>query len=104
MINFSVVVADQGDGPLVITPQRTDWPILGFFDTPASSFVGTAEGVTDYLSLAHSRELYNGDLVQRARSFVQMEIDKQTPEIGGPIDILRLTVDGASWIQKKDGC
>jgi len=104
MINFGVVVADQGDGPLVISPQRSDWPVLGFFNTPASSFIGTAEGVADYLSLAHSGDLYNGDLVERARSFVQMEIDKQTPEIGGTIDILRLTVDGASWIQKKDGC
>ena len=104
MINLCVVVMDQGDGPLAITPQRTDWPVLGFFDTPASSFVGTAEGVAYYLSLAHSGELYNGNLAQRARSFVQMEIDRQTPEIGGPIDILRLTADGASWIEKKNGC
>ena len=104
MINLGVVVADQGDGPLSIIPQRNDWPVLGIDDTPWSSFVGTDEGVADYISLANNGDLYNGDLVQRARNFVQMEIDKQTPEIGGPIDILRLTVDGSAWIQKKDGC
>ena len=104
MINFGVAVAVQGDGSLVITQQRKDWPVHGLFYAPVSAFVGTDEGVAEYLSLASSGDLYNGDLVERARSFVQMEIDKQTPEIGGPIDILRLTVDGASWIQKKDGC
>jgi len=104
MINFGVGVEVQGNGPVVITQKRNDWPVHGLFYAPVSSFVGTVEGVAHYRSLAKSGELYNGDLVERARSFVQMEIDKQTPEIGGPIDILRLTVDGANWVQRKDGC
>ena len=77
---------------------------MGLCDDPFCSFVGTDEGVAAYLALAESGELYQGDLVERARGFVQIEIDKQTPEIGGPIDILRLTVGGASWIQRKAGC
>ena len=104
MINLKVDVADHADGPLVITPQRDDWPVHGLFNAPVSFFIGTDEGVAHYRALAHSGQLYGGNLVDRARSFVQMEIDRQTPEIGGPIDILRLTVDGAGWIQKKDGC
>lgn len=104
MINLSVVVSDEGNGPLTITPHRNDWPILGLFATPVSRFVGTTEGVTSHLELAKTGDLYNGDIVERARNFVQTEIDKQTPGIGGPIDILRLTAAGPSWIQRKDGC
>jgi hypothetical protein len=104
MINFSAVVAGQANEPVAIISQRNAWPVFGFINTPASSFIGTSEGVAHYLSLAHSGDLYNGDLVERARNFVQEEINKQTPEIGGSIDILRLTMDGACWIQKKDGC
>ncbi len=106
MINLNVVVASHGDGPVVITPQRYYWPVLGISAVPRSFFIGTPEGVANYESLADSGNLsfYQGDLVERARGFVQMEIDKQTPEIGGPIDILQLTVNGASWIQRKDGC
>jgi hypothetical protein len=104
MINFGVGVEVQGNGPLVITQKRKDWPVHGLFYAPVGYFVGTDEGVAHYRSLVESGGLYTGDLVEHARSFVQMEIDKQTPEIGGPIDILRLTVDGATWIQRKDGC
>lgn len=104
LINMNVAVQVPQSGPLVITPQREDWPILGLSDEPVSYFVGTDDGVAAYKALANSGGLYQGDLVQRARNFVQMEIDKLTPEIGGPIDILRLTAEGANWIQRKDGC
>ena len=104
MNGLSVVVSDEENGPLTITPHRDDWPILGLFATPVSRFVGTTEGVATYLELAKNGDLYNGDIVERARNFVQTEIDKQTPGIDGPIDILRLTAAGASWIQKKYGC
>jgi len=104
LITLDVVVQVPENGPLEAIPHRNEWPVLGLCDDPKSSFVGTDEGVATYLELAESGELYQGDLVERARSFVQMEIDKQTPEIGEPIDILRLTVDGATWIQRKAGC
>jgi hypothetical protein len=104
LITLNVDVQVPENGPLETIPRRNEWPVLGLCDDPFCSFVGTDEGVAAYLVLAESEELYQGDLVERARGFVQMEIDKQTPEIGGPIDILRLTVDGASWIQRKDGC
>jgi hypothetical protein len=104
MIDFRIAVEEQGDGPLVITQQREEWPVHGLFYAPVGYFVGTDEGVAHYRSLVEGGLLYTGDLVEHARGFVQMEIDKQTPEIRGPIDILRLTVGGATWIQRKDDC
>jgi hypothetical protein len=104
LITLRAVVQISESGPPTVIPERHDWPIWGMFDTPACSFVGTDEGVATYLALSDNGELYKGDLVERARSFVQTEIDKHATGIGGPIDILRLTKEGANWIQRKDGC
>jgi hypothetical protein len=104
LITLNVDVQVPENGPLETIPRRSEWPVWGLCDDPFCSFVGTDEGVATYLALHQGGELYQGDLVERARGFVQMEIDKQTPEIGEPIDILRLTVGGAIWIQRKIGC
>lgn len=104
LITLNADVQVPENGPLEIIPRRREWPVLGLYDGPFCSFVGTDEGVATYLALHQNGELYQGDLVERARGFVQTEIDKETLEIGGPIDILRLTVGGASWIQRKAGC
>jgi ATP-dependent protease HslVU (ClpYQ) peptidase subunit len=45
-----------------------------------------------------------GNLVEAARKFVQMQIDARVVDVGPPIDILRITKDGAKWIQKKPEC
>lgn len=44
------------------------------------------------------------DVVNLARKFVQMMIDKDSVNFGPPIDILSITKDGAKWIQKKETC
>jgi len=44
------------------------------------------------------------DVVDLARKFVQMMIDKNAINYGPPIDILSITKDGAKWIQKKEEC
>lgn len=43
-------------------------------------------------------------VVDLARKFVQMMIDKSTLDYGPPIDILSITKDGAKWIQRKETC
>jgi hypothetical protein len=47
--------------------------------------------------------LAGNDLIEAARWFVQMEIDRGVPEIGPPVDILQITQHGAKWVQKKAG-
>ena len=47
---------------------------------------------------------YEGDLVETARRFIQMEIDAHPESVGPPIDILVLTPGGAEWKQRKDDC
>jgi hypothetical protein len=42
------------------------------------------------------------DLVDVVRSFVQRQIDAKLVDVGGPIEILRITVDGkANWEQQE---
>jgi hypothetical protein len=73
IINLKVVVVNHGDGPVVITPERYYWPVLGISAVPRSFFIGTPEGVANYESLANSANLpfYQGGLVERARGFVK---------------------------------
>jgi hypothetical protein len=35
---------------------------------------------------------------------VLTNIDANTPGVGGPIDVLRITARGPSWLQHKPGC
>jgi Proteasome subunit len=39
-----------------------------------------------------------------ARYLVQVEIDAGAPDVGGPIDVLRILPAGPVWLQKKPGC
>jgi len=39
-----------------------------------------------------------------ARYLVQAEIDSRAPNVGGPIDVLRITPEGPIWVQKKSSC
>lgn len=41
---------------------------------------------------------------QQISGLIQLEMKANPLEVGGPIDILQLTKDGAEWIQKKDEC
>jgi hypothetical protein len=101
MINLSAEVLHQNNGPIVLVPKQSRYPGVNIFSALGRAFIGTPEGVAHQLSLPQN---YSGDLIKDARNFVQMEIDKQVPEIGGPIDILQLTKDGSNWIQRKESC
>jgi hypothetical protein len=47
----------------------------------------------------------DGSPLMAVRNFVQMEIDRNTTDIGGPIQILKIDRSGASqWIEKPEVC
>ncbi|MGD0586321.1 MAG: hypothetical protein ABSA86_11200 [Oryzomonas sp.] len=39
-----------------------------------------------------------------AKSLVELVIDAHTPDVGPPVDVLRIDRDGAGWIEKKAEC
>lgn len=67
---------------------------------PMSLFMGST-GHADYKTPWTNGEFANLDLVDIARNFVQSEIDRDLPETGPPIDILRITHSGHEWVQLK---
>lgn len=46
----------------------------------------------------------SADLSNLAKRFVQMQIDDHVREVGSPIDVLRITKNGAVWTQRKPEC
>jgi hypothetical protein len=44
------------------------------------------------------------DSVTGIRKLIEVEIEANPAEVGSPIDILRITKDGAYWVQKKPQC
>lgn len=44
------------------------------------------------------------NLVGKARDLISIEINSGNPHVGFPIDILLITKDGATWIQRKPEC
>ena len=47
---------------------------------------------------------WEGDLIDAAKKFIQMQMSIDSVGIGPPIDILRITKEEANWIQKKAEC
>ncbi|MGO9612847.1 MAG: hypothetical protein ACLPX5_07425, partial [Dissulfurispiraceae bacterium] len=66
-------------------------------------FLGQTEAIRTYLQ-KHEHFLYSTDSVTAVRNLVELEISKEPSFVGPPIDILRLTKDGAEWLQKKSLC
>ena len=49
-------------------------------------------------------EFWRVGIVEGIRSLIELEIAAEPAHTGGPIDILRITKDGAEWIQRKQEC
>lgn len=63
------------------------------------------------VSLEKCRKFYSNsidaikkDTIAAARKFIEQAISDNPDNIGPPIDILRVTKNGAEWAQRKDGC
>jgi hypothetical protein len=83
---------------ITITESLGPWTSIGGLTSIGKS--DAMRNLTDAEKLTFS----NLSPVEYVRHWVQIEIDKQPLDVGGPIDILRVTKDGACWIQhKKEG-
>ena len=94
---FSIVDGKQLD----VVPSKP-WLCPGT-DCPAGVFelhMGKADELQKYTALHRSIT----DSADFARQLVQVEIDAHTKGVGAPIDVLRISANGPSWIQQKPGC
>ena len=65
--------------------------------------LGEGEAIAAYME-QNPKEWFRGTFVETAKFFVTLEIKDKPQFVAFPIDVLRLTKDGAEWIQKKEGC
>jgi hypothetical protein len=65
--------------------------------------LGEGEAIAAYME-QNPRSWFRGTFVETAKFFVSLEIEDKPEFVASPIDVLRLTKDGAEWIQKKQDC
>ncbi len=115
---FTVIIAAMDDGRPVLLARTFTLNVsssgfsfvIGRYACPGDCrapsvtvFAGQTGGLRRYL-----RE--NGAIASGAgpvnlvRNLVEFEISRAPASVGPPVDILRLTGDGAEWIQKKSIC
>ena len=66
-------------------------------------FLGRYRAVERYMS-KRSKDAPQLSLEEAVNHFIELEIEENPQDVGGPIDILRIDKDGPRWIQKKEGC
>lgn len=69
----------------------------------AGVFVAPVFAETQEFQVRHPNYT-TGNIVDKARRFVQEQIDRRRPSVGPPIDIIRLKRGNAEWVQRKASC
>ena len=96
------VVNPHAGPPVSVNIERRGCPGPDCPTGIAAVFVGPTEHVQRFMR--NTPEYWKRNLIDVARSFVQMEIDEKLVDVGPPIDILRITQAGATWEQRKQEC
>lgn len=102
LASLRFTVAGPGTGPVKLIAGKRYCPGPDCPDGRASVLVGSRDD-QELFKRTHPN-FWDGDLVEVARAFVQMEIDKGLVDVGPPIDILQITKAGPKWIQRKAEC
>lgn len=97
------VVTNSVDESVKINVERHACPGLDCPGGIAASFVAPISDDAEKFQ-RDNPAYWKSNLVTIARQFVQMEIDKNGGEVGPPIDIVRITLRGPEWLQRKKGC
>jgi hypothetical protein len=94
-VSFSV----NGNGALQPHTSRIDGSdLMG----PRIIYAGQQDRIRAYLR-AH-RDWIAGDNAVLVQKLVQVEVDANTPWVGGPIDVLEINGRGTRWLQAKSAC
>lgn len=85
LTSFSNTIAegDDGRGPRIV-------------------YAGQQSKIREYLH--DHRDWYTGTQPDLVRNLIQLEESDSEGEVGGPVDIVRLTAAGAEWIDRKPEC
>jgi hypothetical protein len=69
-------------------------------------WIGNDVAIERFLTDQNRKKPFFRTAEETVRSLIQLEIDDplDSRSVGGPIDMVRITATGASWIQRKDGC
>lgn len=69
---------------------------------PRIIYAGQQDRIRAYLR-SH-RDWIAGDHAALVQKLVQLEVEAQTPWVGGPVDVLEIGRLGPRWVQGKSGC
>lgn len=95
---------------LIISPSGSLSFDIGRFACPGDcpeSFIIIFAGQTGAIRQYLQKNMYfrsHTDFTTAVRDLVELEISKEPSFVGAPVDILRLTKQGAEWIQRKSLC
>jgi hypothetical protein len=54
--------------------------------------------------LRSHQDWIGGDNAALVQKLVQLEVDANTPWVGGPVDVVEITGHGTRWLQSKSAC
>jgi hypothetical protein len=87
---------------LILTPTSTELNIKEGSDK-AMAVNGETRHISTFLE-AHPTHIKDNTATDIIDTLIGVEIENDPESVGPPIDILRLTEDGPSWIRRKEQC
>jgi len=101
---YRVLLPLLSESPIGLMTTRRDCPGLDCLDGNIGFLATHSESDLDEFRSSFNSEVRKGNVVDFARKFIQMAIDKDSVTFGPPIDIISVTKDGANWVQVKEEC
>jgi hypothetical protein len=65
-------------------------------------YLGHSDAIESYV--AKHPKLFDGDLARAIETLINVQAAATPETVGGEVDIVRLTNDGAKWVQRKEDC
>ena len=93
---------------MIINVTKMDCPGLLCADGMGGNVLGESKAIKEYMANNPASFNINSGPTFLVRKFLQIEIDDQQDKVprkvGPPIDIIKVTKDGAEWIEHKKEC
>jgi hypothetical protein len=88
--------------PLIITAGKIS--VCSTLAEPCGLAIGKDEAIRRFLSRPSGQAFLKKKPLVKVRQLVQVAIEGHPDEVGPPVDILRITKNGAQWINRKPEC
>jgi hypothetical protein len=102
LIARRLVVVNPDSAQFSLSIVRRECPGVWCMSGTTTFFVAPDEAVSRFrLAYPYYLRMRPAEVVQQ---FVEMRIRDHVPDVGPPVDVVRITERGAEWIRRKAGC